>query len=195
MQANKHRIIKTQLTKVMNTNPDIGYDNITRTYTNDFNTIPDLRLTYSIMCSNPQRLASDREDALDLKKEVGRILDGADLTKYASKIVNIILEEKYDINLEGKRNDIKTIVNEWLKGNECRIHIEHTILENIVNQQAKMQVQLDKLTSDTRRLLQQIQAMSTTRGNMKDDANRSVCPNCKTIKNYNTVQTGNYSKE
>ena len=70
MQANKHRIIETQLTIVMNTNPDIGYDNITRTHTNDFNTIPDLRLTYSIMCSNTQRLASDREDALDLKKKL-----------------------------------------------------------------------------------------------------------------------------
>ena len=107
------------------------------------------------MYTNVQSSGKKEKSDLNLKEEIDYILNGADLTKYATGIVKLILAEKYDLNVKERKVEIETIVSDWLKDKEYRINIEHGYLEDILKQQVKMKKQLDNLTADND-LLRQI---------------------------------------
>ena len=84
------------------------------------------------MYTNVQSSGKKEKSDLNLKEEIDYILNGADLTKYATGIVKLILAEKYDLNVMERKVEIETIVSDWLKDREYRINIEHGYLEDIL---------------------------------------------------------------
>ena len=107
------------------------------------------------MYTNVQNPGKKEKSGQNLKEEIDHILNGADIAKYATGIVKLILAEKYELNITERKVEIETIVSDWLKDREYRINIEHGYLEDILKQQVKMKKQLDELATNND-LLRQI---------------------------------------